>query len=82
MSWLKQATEIHAIEEILKAWRKKLEAEPKENWQASMACEVVERLQDDFVQRVYDLYHIADFPKPTDFKHWRDKPNADDHCPI
>jgi hypothetical protein len=82
MSWLKEIPEIHTIHEALKALSKKLAAEPKENWQASMAYEAVERMQDGFVEGEFHLYHIADFPKPADFKHWRDKQVADDRCPF
>jgi hypothetical protein len=83
MSWLKKTIEpeIAAAEEALKALSKKLEAEPKENWQASMAYEAVNDMDDHLAQFVYHLYHIADFPKPADYKHWRDKV-TDDHFPL
>jgi hypothetical protein len=74
MDWLKDATDdINAIEEMLKAWKERLEKEPKENWQASMAYEWVERMQDGFIELTYHLERIANHPKPANFKHWRDK---------
>jgi hypothetical protein len=62
MGWLKEtiAPEITAAEEALKALSKKLAAEPKESWRASLAHEVVEDMHSNFVQRVFDLYHIED----------------------
>jgi hypothetical protein len=71
--------EINVINEAIKALIKKLEAEPKENWQASMAYEWVERVQDVIVEVEYHLERIVNRPKPADFKHWRDK---DDHFPV
>jgi hypothetical protein len=81
MKWLKEIpeTEIDAIQETLKALSEKLATEPKENWQASMAYEAIDRINDHFIEVAYHLERIANIPKPANFKHWRDK---DDQFPV
>jgi hypothetical protein len=59
-----------ALNTAMKNMRERFAEAPKEDWQASLAWEAIEKASDELGR---DFWNIAHDSKPKDFRHWREK---------